>query len=133
MRTFTYVIPGRLPGLNDLLKVRWGMESTRFHNHRIKKKATSECAQWAIAGQVPKFTKPVVLEISWVEPNRRRDVDNIRTGAKFILDGLVQCGKLPNDTQAWVARISDEFFVDPKNPRVIVRIREMEADCVPQA
>lgn len=131
--TYTYTIPGRLPGLNDLLKVRWGAETTRFWNHRIKKKATSQCAQWAVAGLVPKFTKPIVLEINWIEPNRRRDVDNIRTGAKFILDGLVQAGKIPNDTQAWVARITDEFNVDPKTPRVVVKIREADGEPVPQA
>jgi Holliday junction resolvase RusA-like endonuclease len=68
----------------------------------------------------------VVLVITWYEPDRRRDPDNIMAGQKFILDGLVAAGTIPNDSQKYVRGIVHRFKVDRKNPRVEVEIVGME-------
>ena len=54
----------------------------------------------------------------------RRDIDNVRFAAKFVLDALVETGVIPNDTQRYVRSISDRFMVNPKEPRIIVEMEE---------
>lgn len=41
-----------------------------------------------------RFTRPVVIHYTWIEPNRRRDKDNIAFAKKFIQDSLVHAGVL---------------------------------------
>ena len=47
-------------------------------------------------------------------------------GQKFILDGLVAAGTIPNDSQKYIKRIQHEFDVDKQNPRVEVVIEDYE-------
>lgn len=86
-----------------------------------KKKADRLCAEWIVASGVPPFNGPVRVHFDWYVSDRR-DPDNIRTGAKFILDALIDTGKLPNDDQNVVLGLSDTFQKDKENPRVEVTI-----------
>lgn len=115
-----FTISGKLAGANDLTHAVHKMVGGR-----IKKAETARCAMAAIAGSVPRFKNPIKLHFKWIEPNMKRDLDNIRYGAKFILDGLQLCGKLPNDGWLWVKGMSDEWDVDRTNPRVEVEITEI--------
>ena len=111
-------IPGRLPGLNEIIaaaKSHYAKYSTE------KKEYTEEVAWLAKQARLPKFEK-VYLVITWFEPDRRRDPDNIMAGQKFILDGLVAAGVLPGDSQKYIAGIVHRFRVDKQNPRVEVEI-----------
>ena len=45
---------------------------------------------------------PVTVRFTWVEGNRRRDIDNVAFAKKFVLDGLVQAGVIGNDTPQYV-------------------------------
>ena len=54
----------------------------------------------------------------------RRDKDNIRFAAKFILDALVEAGVIDNDNWACVGSLSDDYLVNKANPRVIVELEE---------
>ena len=74
-----------------------------------------------------KLEKPVFMEYLWVEPNRRRDLDNISSfGRKVIQDALVDTGVLKNDGWKHVVGFSDKFDVDKENPRIEVLIREAD-------
>ena len=73
-----------------------------------------------------RFTRPVVIHYTWIEPNRRRDKDNIAFAKKFIQDSLVHAGVLQNDGWKHIEHFTDDFAVDPKNPRVEVIIEEFE-------
>lgn len=114
----SFEIPGRLPGLNEIVGAA---RYNRFSGAKQKREETERCAFWAM--KIQPIKKPVSLRIAWIEPNMRRDIDNVSGGVKFILDGLVQAGKLPNDSRRWVKSIS-HFFPDPdsKNPRVLIFI-----------
>jgi len=117
-----FEIPGRLPGLNEIIaaaKSHYAKYSTE------KKEYTEEVAWLAKQARLPKFEK-AYLVITWYEPDHRRDPDNIMAGQKFILDGLVQAGVLPNDSQKYVRGIVHRFKVDRKNPRVEVEIVDVE-------
>ena len=69
---------------------------------------------------------PSSLGYTWIEPNRRRDKDNIAFAKKFIQDSLVHAGVLQNDGWKHIEHFTDDFAVDPKNPRVEVVIEEFE-------
>lgn len=120
--TATFTIIGRLSGANDAIAAA---SYNRFTSGTLKKKETRRCALAAIAGVVPTFTKPVKIHFKWIEKNRKRDIDNVRFAAKYIMDGLQESGKLPNDSWKWVVSMSDEWAVDPVNPRVEVTITEI--------
>jgi len=118
----TLTIPGRLPGLNEIIaaaKSHYAKYSTE------KKEYTEEVAWLAKHARLPKFEK-ARLVITWFEPDRRRDPDNIMAGQKFILDGLVAAGAIPNDSQKYIQGIVHRFRVDKRNPRVEVEIVDIE-------
>lgn len=68
---------------------------------------------------------PIKLKITWYEPNKRRDVDNITYSAKFLMDALVQAKIIIDDSQKYVVGIDNEVLVDNKNPRIEVEIKEV--------
>ena len=120
INSFQFYIPGRLPGLNEIV------DSARAHwskGRDQKKEFTSLCGQYVIASQVPFFLDPVTIRFDWYEKDMRRDLDNITAGAKFILDALVNTRRLRNDTRRWVRSISHGFpDPDKTNPRVGITI-----------
>lgn len=61
-----------------------------------------------------------------VRENKRRDLDNISSfGRKVIQDALVQAKVLKNDGWKNIIRFSDDFYLDPDNPRIEVDIEEI--------
>jgi len=115
-----FEIPGRLPGLNEIIDAA----KRNPHEYARMKETCTAMVAW-LAKKLPRFEK-VALVITWYEPDLRRDPDNIMAGQKFILDGLVQAGVLPNDSQKYVRGIMHRLEVDRQNPRVEVEIVDME-------
>ncbi|MEO6326063.1 MAG: hypothetical protein ABIT01_08010 [Thermoanaerobaculia bacterium] len=127
MSVFRFVIPGRLPGLNE---VNAANRSNIYAGASQKKAETKRCALACAA--LPDFDRPggikppVVVRITWHEADWRRDFDNITSAKKFILDGLVKSRKLENDSRRFVAGGSDILPPpDKKNPRIEVEIEEV--------
>ena len=119
--TYTVIINGRLPGCNEYTAACRG---NRYAGAKMKKDA-QDLIRWQIY-KLPPLTKPVKISFKWVEPNARRDYDNIRYGAKFILDALQEAGKLPNDNRKYVCGFEDEFAVDKNDPRIELTIKEID-------
>lgn len=114
--TQTFTIHGRLPGANEYIGA---LSHNRFVGGKMKKDATNFCAQYAM--RIRPITEPSAISIRWIEKDCRRDLDNVAFAVKFILDGLVLAGKLPNDTRQWVTAITHSFSLpDKKNPRIEV-------------
>lgn len=66
---------------------------------------------------------------NWYEKDRRRDKDNVSGfGRKVIQDALVKAKILKNDGWKDIDGFSDKFYVDTKNPRVVVEILEVNED-----
>ena len=120
MQTFT--IPGRLEGLNEIIKAD---RANRYNGAKLKRDSTELCT-WAIrAARLQKVQAyPVTIWIHWTEPNRRRDPDNVASGKKFILDGLQAAGIIANDGQKQIHGFIDTFGTDRGAPRVEVKIYE---------
>lgn len=121
---YLLVIPGRLNNLNDYISAertnRYKGAKMKSDNERDAVFAIRECLRGV------KITSPVFMEYLWVEKDKRRDLDNISSfGRKVIQDSLVKCHVLANDGWKEIIGFSDRFAVDHDNPRIEVRIREV--------
>lgn len=123
----TLIISGTLPNLNDYIAAE------RQHRQKAAalKRQTEQTVMWEIKKQLRgvHFTEPVVMSYTWVEPNRRRDKDNVSSfGRKCIQDALVRAGVLRNDGWNDIDSFSDNFRVDKKNPHIEIKIRKAEKE-----
>ena len=114
------VIPGRMPGLNDYVRAE---RANRFAASKMKKEQTERAGIAAVEQRMPRFSGRVEIVFTWVEENRRRDMDNVAFAKKFILDGLVRAGVIKDDTPRYVAGLSDRFAYDRQHPRIEVEVR----------
>ena len=113
-------IKGELTDLNQYIKA---LNNHRFVGSKIKKEETErvywECKEQKIK---PITEFPVKIHYRWYSPNARKDIDNVAFSKKFINDGMVMAGILPDDSRKYVSGFSDDFFIDKENPRVEVII-----------
>jgi Holliday junction resolvase RusA-like endonuclease len=114
-------IPGRLPGTNEIIEAA-KLRGRNYKEYAVMKDTYTNMVAW-LAKKLPKYEK-IKLVIIWYEPNEKRDIDNIAGGTKFICDGLVRAGTIPNDTRKHIKSIRHEFETDRDNPRVEVNIEE---------
>lgn len=121
-----FVIPGRLSGLNEMVNAN---RTNPYKGAKLKKDNERIVMDALRYQRVQPVYEPVYLRFMWVEPNKRRDKDNIASAHKYILDALVKMGILENDGWKQILGFSDRFAVDPKNPHIVVEIlTEAEAE-----
>lgn len=115
-----FVIPARLPGLNELIEQR----ARSPHLYRKTKERYGGIVALAARGAGLKpFVSPVAFAFHFMERDRRRDPDNIASAAmKICLDALQELGVLPGDGWKWVTGISLTWGVS-KTPGVVVTMR----------
>lgn len=109
----------KLPSLNEYVAA---CRSSAYKGARMKREYEDRIA-WFLT-KLPRFTKPVVIQFTWIEENEKRDLDNIAFAKKFILDALVRYGKLKNDNRQYVNGFSDSFLGGDKT-HVLVAIEEV--------
>lgn len=122
---YSLIIPGRLDNLNDYI----GAERANKYKGAKMKADNEAIVKSAIIRQlrIPTITKKVRMEYLWVEKNQRRDLDNISSfGRKVIQDELVKSKILQNDGWANIVGFSDSFAVDKQDPRIEVKIIEVD-------
>jgi len=116
------IIPGTLPGLNEYIGVCRG---NKYSAAKMKNQAEHTVIVCTKKSKIKKFNNPVFVKFLWIEPNRRRDKDNIAFAKKFIFDGLVKAGILQGDGWRYVADFKDTFAVDKLKPRIEIEITEV--------
>ena len=111
-------IPLPLPSLNKTL----AMAKSHYAVYaRSKRAGTTMVEVLARAGRYPMATGPVCLRFDWYPKDRREDLDNVASSVKVILDGMVQAGVLPDDSQRWVRGLDHRLHdPDKARPRVVV-------------
>jgi Holliday junction resolvase RusA-like endonuclease len=116
-------IPGRLPGLNELISNDRG---NKFAAAKEKKTLTAWVAALARKQCPFIFIRTVEITFAWYEKDERRDIDNVAAaGTKVILDGLVEASVLHDDGRKYVRAIHHLFPApDKTNPRIEVHIVE---------
>ena len=115
----TITIKGTLPGLNEYTR----KNRAHWSKGAEDKRDTQDYILW----QLPKvkITKPVHITFTWIEPNKKRDKDNIAFAKKYILDAIVKAGILENDGRKQITGFEDKFEVDGENPRVEIELQEI--------
>jgi len=122
--TYILIIPGKLNNLNDYTTA---CRTNPYKGAKMKTDNEAKAVQ-AILSQFGRLriNCPVYIKYRWYEPNRRRDLDNISSfGRKVIQDALVQTKVLKNDGWKEISGFCDDFAVDKENPRIEVEIQEV--------
>lgn len=118
----SFFVPGPLPSMNEMIAAAKGYNGRGFAYAKMKQEWTTLVAQCATAANLTLVLNPVAISCQWNEKHRRRDIDNVQAGVKFVLDGLVQAGILVNDTQAKVWQLTHSIVLDKTHPGVWVEI-----------
>lgn len=118
----SFEIPGRLDGLNEYTAAcrrdKHAGGKMKRHNQTI--------VEWAIkASRLKAMRTPIKARFVWIEPNAKRDKDNVAFAKKFILDALVEMGIIASDGWKHIDGFTDEFLVNRSNPRIIVYLEEV--------
>lgn len=124
MASQTLIIFGRLAGLNEIVSAN---RKNRYMGANMKRENQDRIIEAIKVCGINRITKPIDVHILWVEPNCRRDHDNVAAGKKFILDGLVEAGIIKNDSPAFVRDMTDRFRVSREMPRIEVTLEERES------
>ena len=121
-KTYKFTIPGRLPGYNDL------NGKSYLSNYNVKQYAMEAVSTYARQACIRPFTSPVSIRVYCYEKDKRRDPDNIVSGAyKCVYDALKNMGIIKGDGWKYIVpEPHPEPSIDTKNPRVEVVISETE-------
>lgn len=119
---YTAVIPLKLPGLNEYVRA---CRSGPYVGAKMKEKTQRDIGWYLL--DLPEIRGPVEIRFTWVEKTRRRDFDNVAFAKKFILDELVQLGKLEDDSRRFVKGFTDSFQIGD-DWSVVLEIAEVEND-----
>lgn len=117
MRVQRFWLPIKFPGLNEYTQAN---RSNAHIGNDMKTEYTNAVAL-VVKRDGFRVKYPVTIDFVWQEENAKRDPDNIIFAKKFILDGLVVAGILPNDTQQWVYGFTETWLArPPKNSKVSI-------------
>ena len=122
--TNSFRVHQKLPGLNQYTSVN---RRNKYEGARLKKD-TETAICWAIkrarvAGECRQVHGPVRIRFTWYEATRRRDLDNIFSAKKFVLDAMQRMWIIYGDGQKYVTGTEDIFVLD-KDEGVYVEILE---------
>ena len=118
MGIYRVEIPFKLPSCNQYINE---CRRNRYAGAKMKKEIQEQIGIYI--KQIPKIDKPVKINFTWVEDNKKRDLDGICFAKKFILDALVQAGVLADDNRKIVTNFTDSFEYADKS-KVIVELEE---------
>ena len=111
-----FVIQQRLPSMNDVIAAN---RANKYNGAKLKRETEEIIGQYInvarYRGQIKPVDYPVILDIKWHESTKKRDVDNIQSGVKMVLDALQKQGILINDSRRYVKQIFHTIVDDDKD------------------
>ncbi|MEG0872963.1 MAG: RusA family crossover junction endodeoxyribonuclease [Clostridia bacterium] len=116
---YTVEIPMKLPSLNKYINE---CRKNKYAGANMKKSVENDMA--IFINLLPSFNKPLKITFKWIENNKKRDLDNICSAKKFILDCLVKTGKIQDDNRKIITGFKDEFYYADE-AKVILEIEEV--------
>jgi Holliday junction resolvase RusA-like endonuclease len=123
-RTLRFTIDGRLPGLNEVIRVGRG---NRFGAAK-QKRETQEFIAPFVPRPIARLESPVTVTVVFYEKDARRDADNVLAGGlKFILDTLVALGAIQGDGRKHVGTPIPDVQTDRTRPRIEVTVEEVRS------
>ena len=123
-----FAISQRLPGLNEYIAA---LDYSKYKGHKLKQSTEEDICNYILVAKSKGTLKPVEnypikVSFEWHETTKRRDLDNIASAKKYVLDAMQKAGIIKGDGQKYVGNISDTFCIPSNQDGVIVRIEEME-------
>lgn len=112
-------IPLKLPSCNDYIRV---CRTNPYMAAKFKRDVEESLEPYIRL--LPVFNR-VRIHFHWVEKSKRRDLDNVAFGKKFILDALVKYNRLSDDNRKCVTSFTDTFEY-AKEAKIILEIEEVE-------
>jgi Holliday junction resolvase RusA-like endonuclease len=116
---YKFTINSKLPSLNDYI------DACRRNKYKAAafKKNTEDLIGYEIRNQLNglKIKQPVIVGLHFIEENKRRDVDNVYSAAKYVLDALVKAKVLLNDSPKYVEDVKPTIEYG-KTSKVIVTL-----------
>lgn len=111
-----FTIHAKLPSLNEVIREN---RKNRYAGAKIKQDTEKIILRYIAkalgTGELKPVSVPCIVCIEWHEKSKRRDVDNIQSAQKFILDALVSAEVLPDDSRKYVTQIYHEIIDDDEN------------------
>lgn len=118
------------PSMNDVIAAnRSGYGVGNRLKRRLTELVATRCREvMAETGWVAPLG-PVEVSFTWHEVWRGRDVDNVMSAQKFVLDGMVEAGMLRGDSQRYVPRPpAHGIVIDREHPGVTVEVSRIEEE-----
>lgn len=120
---YRFEIGQRLPSLNDYIDI---CRYNKYQAAKWKERIDNLVALY-IRSHLKglHITKQVIVHIHFIEENMRRDVDNVYSASKYIMDALVKMKVLENDNPKHVKDVlyTHEYA---KKSKVIVELEEID-------
>lgn len=111
----------KLPELVDLNTYITAERSNKFRGAKIKREMTVLVAEACMVQKAPKMQHITRFTCIWRHKNRRKDFDNVEFAQKWIRDGMVMAGVIPNDGwKHFPPRTLHKHEVNPDDPGVTV-------------
>jgi len=101
--------------------------SNRQYAAKIKKQQTDSVYYLTRSQKFKLDPKKYDVIFTWFKPDNKKDHDNIAFAKKFILDGIVKAGVLPNDNPSYIGNFQDKFVLDKTRPYVACEVECVEA------
>ena len=77
------------------------------------KRDTTNAIMYELLNQ-PKIKTPCGLCYTWIVKSKRRDIDNLQHGAKYVNDSLVKAEIIPNDNLNHITEVKHKFEIGNK-------------------
>ena len=114
-----FEINGKLPTLNEYINK---CRRNKYIANSFKQKYEKMIMD-SFKDKQPIVEYPIIVEYTFYEENRKRDLDNVAGLAhKLIQDAMVKGGLIENDGWKQITGFRDFFLIDKEQPRVLVRI-----------
>ena len=118
------IIKGELAAANEITNKN---RVNKYAGAKLKRNNTDLIYYECLAQKLKPFNNQIDLDITFHCKNKRKDKDNILSGAiKVILDGMIKAGIIVNDGWKEIGKFNFEFAVDKDNPRIEIEMREVE-------
>ena len=117
----SFTVLGRLPSLNDYINA---CRVNRYRGAQLKRDTEAMIRLSIRAARGRGKCWPVryqcMVLFYWQERTHRRDLDNIFSSKKYILDAMVAEGIIKNDSQKSVGALTDRFTLGEDSVFVVI-------------
>lgn len=123
----SFTIKEKLPSLNEVInKNRTNRYAGAKMKHDIENHISLYIQEALAEGILQKYVKPCEVIFLWFEKTKKRDVDNIQSSQKFILDAMKKNNILIDDSQKYIKQTYHRIVNAGCNEVRVILVRDEE-------